>query len=235
MSNPASFGLFLSGGSSNVNPALSTGGAISNKQVFSLTAAYNVGKPAITALEIIEAVGLPVATDISLSFSGNTLTASYAGNTASVNPGDAGLYTLIFASNRYINVRITDAGLIGSTVASTVVQFSYAKNALFTDVSSDQATVGASELRYVYFKNLSAVAVTNVRIFLEQSAGGDEFLVGLTTSDLKANTSLEDSLSLGPVPASGAAGFYVKRVVPENITRGSSENIAQIKYYVSVP
>ncbi|EKT4476366.1 hypothetical protein QEL91_002033 [Pseudomonas putida] len=235
MSNPASFGLFLSGGSSNVNPALSTGGAISSKQVFSMTATHNVGKPPITALEVIEAVGLPAATDITLSFSGNMLTASYAGNTASVAPGAAGLYTLSFASNRYINVRITDAALIGSTVASTVVQFSYAKNALFTDVSSDQATVGASELRYVYFKNLSAVAVTNVRIFLEQSAGGDQLLVGLTTADLKAYTALTDSLPLGPIPAGGAAGFYVQRIVPENITRGSSENIAQIKYYVSVP
>lgn len=235
MSNSASFGLFLSGGSSNVNPALSTGGAISSKQVFSMTSTYNVGKPAITALEVIEAVGLPATTDITLAFSGNTLTASYAGNTASLSPGAAGLYTLSFASNRYINVQITDAALIGSTVASTVVQFSYAKNALFPDVSSDQATVGTSDLRYVYFKNLSAVAVTNVRIFLEQSAGGDQLLVGLTPTDLKAYPSLADSLSAGPVPAGGAAGFYVKRVVPENITRGSSENIAQIKYYVSVP
>lgn len=235
MSNSASFGLFLSGGSSNVNPALSTGGAISSKQVFSMTSTYNVGKPAITALEVIEAVGLPATTDITLAFSGNTLTASYAGNTASLSPGAAGLYTLSFAINRYINVRITDAALIGSSVASTVVQFTYAKNALFPDVSSDQATVGTSDLRYVYFKNLSGVAVTNVRVFLEQSAGGDQILIGLTPTDLKAYTSLTDSLSAGPIPAGGAAGFFIQRVVPENITRGSSENIAQIKYYVSVP
>jgi len=235
MSNPASFGLFLSGGSTNTSPALSTGGAISSKQVLSMTATQNVGKPPITALDVIEAVGLPTTTDITLSFAGNTLTASYSGNTASVSPGGAGLYTLSFASNRYINVRITDAALIGSTVASTVVQFSYAKNALFSDVSSDQATVGATELRYVYFKNLSILAVTNVRVFLEQSAGGDQFQVGLTPGDLKAYGSLTDALPLGPVPAGGAAGFYVQRVVPENITRGSSENIAQIKYYVSVP
>ena len=87
----------------------------------------------------------------------------------------------------------------------------------------------------MYFKNLSPVAVTNVRVFLEQSAGGDLFQVGLTPGDLKAYSSLTDALPLGPVPAGGAAGFYVQRVVPENITRGSSENIAQIKYYVSVP
>lgn len=235
MSNPASFALFLSGGATNTNPALSTGGAISSKQVFSMIASQNVGKPPITALEVIEAVGLPAATDITLAFSGNTLSASYADNTASLTPGGAGLYTLIFASNRYINVRITDAAQVGSSVASTAVQFSYAKNALFDDVSSDEATVGTTDLRYVYFKNLSTVAVTNVRIFLEQSSGGDQFMLGLTPSDLKPYASLEDCLSAGPVPAGGAAGFYIKRVVPENITRGSGENIAQIKYYVSVP
>lgn len=235
MPNPAEYGLFLSGGPTNTNPLLSTGGAISAKQVFSMLATYNIGKPAISSLLILEAVGVPAATDIALSFTSNVLTASYSGNSASVTPVGSGLYTLSFASNRYINVLVTDAALLGSSISSTVVQFSYSKNALFDDVSSEEATIGSIDLRFVYFKNLSSVAVTNVRVFFEQSAGGDLFFVGLTDADMKVRTSLTDSLPLGPIPAGGAAGFYIKRVVPENITRGSSENIAQLKYYVSVP
>lgn len=235
MPNPAEYGLYLSGGPTNTNPLLSTGGAISSKQVFSMLATYNIGKPAITALVILEAVGVPAATDITISFVNNVLTASYSGNAATVTPVGSSLYTLSFASNRYINVQVNDAALLGSSISSTVVQFSYSKNALFDDVTSDEATVGTSDLRFVYFKNLGAVAVTNVRVFFEQSAGGDQFLVGLTAADMKAYASLTDSLPLGPVPAGGASGFYIKRAVPENITRGSSENIAQLKYYVTVP
>lgn len=235
MPNTASYGLFLSGGASNTNPNLSTGGAISAKQVFSMSPTYNIGKAQITSLDVIEAVGITAATDVVINWTGSTgvLSATYGTNTASLTPTASGLCSIIFAANRYITFRITDISMIGSSNASTTVRFAYNPNNLLDDVSSDEATLGTTDLRYVYFKNMGDVPVTNLRLFMEQSGGGDSFQLGLTSTGMREYASLTDSLSAGAIPTGGAVGFYIKRVVPPNITLGATQTIAQLKSYVS--
>jgi hypothetical protein len=166
--------LYLSGGTSNVSPAASLGGAAS--QLFlggvgPLLATW-VGTP-ITGITLGDAVNVPLgAASIAYTPLGSMLEISFAnGDWYPVLLGSDGVYTAQGNFGSYVTVYVATASLPVTQTYSTL-SIAQVPNNLFDDVEVEQRLNGRAEYRCVYIKNEDTIDTNRVVVSLIQPALG---------------------------------------------------------------
>lgn len=233
---------YLSGGSSNVTPGASLGGAIgtqTNSLIKSQTASTPVN---ITGVVIKDAFGNPEGVG-GLSFvkATNTMAWKPYGQTTyyGVPTSTDGEY-LIGNSAGYMIVQVTAASLPASDKVDSITIANQQQN-LFDTVTAANSLIGKTSYRCIYIKNTHGTdAAAGVTVWVKNvTAAGDDITIGLGTSanggteqtisdEITAPSGVTFSqpltygsgLSIGTLNAGSWKALWLRRIVPA-ATRGT--------------
>lgn len=251
MPDISSFEFHLSGGASNANPNASLGGPISSNHLLSMAPALKSGSSAVAGVTIVNAVNMPYS-DITFTSVAGKLTVNDGTNSVQITVTANGRYTASLLINRWVVVDVISSAL-GTGNTTGIYNFSYAKNAIFDDVTSSQSAVGSVEYRCVYFKNNSDLQATNVRFWIaSQPSGGDAMQIGIDPAGTGTATTIASesaapagvvfsspadiasAIVSGTLNVGQAFALWIRRTVPAGISVGASNDLSFIRAALDV-
>lgn len=233
----------LSGGETNADPALSTGGARSSVVVLSQSAGMTSSIPGVT---IYNAAGNGLgAGTLKYTFSGKTITWTPPGQTisgAAVSIGATGRYLIRGSgvTNGYVIIDVISSSLSSATNYSTGVTIADLSTLLLPPVSKDTAYSGATEYFLYYLYNNGAVSIKANTIGLSTDTPGVDTLSMAVvstknTTELQAVASshayslLGVDLTMGDLLPADYWGFWIKRVTPALTVDGVVANTFKLR------
>ena len=226
----------LSGGASNLNPALSLGGAMSNTSASEIRSQkitdYVSRTSQLAFFTYVDSIGnaLGVGT---LTYTAETGRAKWAA------AGDtAGAEVFIRVYGRHLLYSGTAGAIIifVSSTSNIVTTGTYTqsilieplKNALFDYISSSEASAGDTEYRCIYLKlvaysGVSTGAAANTRVWIDTDAvGADSITIGLGSAGINAQEQSVANESTAPSGVTfSAPTSYVTGLVVGDLTPGS--------------
>jgi hypothetical protein len=204
-------------------------------RLLSLVPSLDLDNKPITGMDIIDAAGVPINTSITISASGNTLTATDGTTTGTTEATANGFYALPLGSG-YIVVEVTNHTELGleltDTGASAAYTFSINKHALFDAISSQEATTGGEDIRVVYFKNLGTQDVTALRFFAQAPQSGETIQLSLDGATWQNAISLATAINAGNFAAGASVALHVRRKVEQQITQAVLNNSFNLRWYL---
>ena len=242
MSSAADLKFILSGGAANTDPAAALGGAISTAGGWVILS-QSATSSTIAGVTYNDAAGNAVGNGtVTYTTSGTTLQWSAPGGSSGpvVNIGVTGDYT-IYSADGLAHIKISSvSGSLGGNATQTVT-IANQTNKLFDDVPVVESSVGDTEYRCMYIKNMHASeTMASILLWIDiDPVGVDELQIGLDpigvngTATTIANentapagvaftapTNELTALNAGSLTFGSYYAVWVKRIVPvvENST-----------------
>lgn len=210
--------VFLSGGSANITPVASLGGAVSTQaagEVLSQGASTSVTQNIpINSYTILNAFGNAegAGTLNYNSVSGDLSWKPFGGvQLVGVNVPVDGIYVLGDSSG-YLVVDVTVANLPGSTQQDVDIVISNILNGVYDSVSAVESTDGIIEYRCLYIKNTGDAVANDVRVWIKQQPIGPDELdlsISIPTGSTIAGDAegpIADEIDTGGVLAAAITG-----------------------------
>ncbi|MEA1079532.1 hypothetical protein [Marinobacter qingdaonensis] len=165
--------------------------------------------PKVTSLEVIDGVGLPSA-GVTIDGTGDTVSISFSGGSASTQVTADGEYVLDVSPGVFCVVKVTDYANLGATSSQMTGGFGSVKNALFSDITAQEATDGDVETKSLYVKNIGD-AINEFRLYLTPSNSGESYRI-----DGAAHNSVESAKVVTNFAAGEVRSFSINRIVDSN-------------------
>ena len=256
----ADFEIRLSGGSSNVTPGLSIGGAMSthaNGRVLSQAA---TGLTTITGVTIDDAAGNAEGVG-SLFFDQSAATLRWTpyGGTAGtpVDVSVSGEYAIQGGNSGGLLLVTVVAASLPSTDQTNTITIANQVNKIWDDVTKAESLTGVVAFRGLFFKNAHASdSMTNIKVWVAVNTPGQDTIQMALAAEAK-NTAIEtlgteltvpatvSFVATNPVDlASGLSvpdlsfgdykGFWLRRTVPVGVTAAVTKNSFRLGFQIYV-
>lgn len=223
--------LFLSGGSSNADPELALGGALSTEMVRGKPAAYV--STTVAGVSIEYAIGDNANTGTGSLFvdvQGDHAEIQWSAPTIGTIVGtfpvtESGTYAIFCDESNYLVVTVDYPSLVLGTYTESV-SVGFESQNVFDDTATAETTTGSTSYRCIFFKNISDTSHTyRFMQVVESSPNSAQYFMGMNASEVNTAQTIADEFTAPSGVTFYESGVSVTDQLVFTLSAGDSQAI----------